>query len=285
MKFINNKIYLNDELYYTIYRRKNRIIFSPCKELKEMQKHFLNAIKLVYNLKLSTLETAKVHVNKKWILKMDIKNFYNSVPNTDIFDFVKEVCKNLTGTNSKSYFELVTIYEKLPIGAPTSAHIANACFEKIDKNIKEICVKSNVSYSRYVDDLTFSSNSKEDLNIIEKQVNQILSFNGYKVNSNKTKYISDNKRQEILGIVVNDNQTRLSYKVKKNIRTMLYKYVKTNTSPHLDLAITDCVNENQLRGYISYVKSVDKLYYARLKKYANKLEKRFNTEKLKLFKK
>ena len=135
MYFKNNKIFINEELYYIVFRRKGRLIFSPCAELKKLQRYFLNAIKLEYSLNLDVVKTAKVHVGQKWILKMDIKDFYTSIPTHQIKKFVCKVCRNIKLANINYYFELVTLNGKLPTGAPTSPHIANACFEPIEKEI------------------------------------------------------------------------------------------------------------------------------------------------------
>ena len=163
----SNKFYMNEECYYTIKRIKNRIIYIPCEELKSKQRYFLNAIKWVYPYKTDTLNCAKIHSGKKWILKMDIKNFYDSVPTNEIQRIIKKVCRRLNrNENIFSYFALVTINGKLPTGAPTSPHLANACFKGIDKEIKRFSEMYGVDYTRYFDDLTFSSYSKEILKII-----------------------------------------------------------------------------------------------------------------------
>ncbi|MBR3890328.1 RNA-directed DNA polymerase [bacterium] len=281
MYFKDNKVFIDAELYYTVTRRGKRIIFAPCKELKTLQRHFLNAIRWSYNLNLSTLDCAKVHTGKKWILKMDIKDFYSSVSSSAIQEFLLKVCNNIKYANVEYYYWLVTLYDKLPTGAPTSAHIANACFESIEKKIKNFCQIYDVTFSKYMDDLIFSSNSKDTLKIIEQRVEDLLDVNGYQINKQKTKYISDNKRQEILGIVVNDKSPRLPKELKRKIRSMIFKLAQT-ISPTIITSINDCVNEEQVRGYISYVKSVDKPYYDKLCEYNKKLVKQFKLDKLEI---
>lgn len=61
---------------------------------------------------------------------MDIKDFYNSVPYSDIEKFIRKVCTKIKNADTNYYLNLVTVDKKLPTGAPTSAHIANACFKK-----------------------------------------------------------------------------------------------------------------------------------------------------------
>ena len=276
---LSNKFYINEEYYYTIKRIKNRIIYIPCDKLKAKQRYFLNAIKWVYPYKADTLNSAKIHSGKKWILKMDIKNFYDSVPCYEIQKIIKKVCVRIKQyNNSLNYLSLVTINGKLPTGAPTSLHIANACFKKIDKEIMSRSSAFGIDYTRYVDDLTFSSYCKETLQIIEKKVTALLEFHGYKINSKKTKYISDNKQQNILGLVVNNYRVRLPKDFKRNIRAMLHSYVINicNSGIKDTKYLTwDTKRIKQLEGYISYIKHVDNHFYVQLKRYAKKLEHRY----------
>ena len=111
----SNKVHINDEFYYTIKRIKNRIIYIPCDELKAKQRYFLNAVKWVYPYKTDILNSARIHSGKKWILKMDIKSFYDSVPCHEIQKVVSKVCERINQyDNSFSYLSLVTINGKLP---------------------------------------------------------------------------------------------------------------------------------------------------------------------------
>lgn len=275
----SNKFYISDEYYYTIKRIKNRIIHIPCDELKSKQRFFLNAIKWLYPYKTDILNCAKIHSGKKWILKMDIKHFYDSVPSHEIQRVVSKVCRRINQNyNSFSYLSLVTINGKLPTGAPTSPHIANACFKRIDKDIMSASSAFGIDYTRYVDDLTFSSYCKETLEIVEKKVTALLAFYGYKINPKKTKYISDNKQQNILGLVVNNYRVRLSKDFKRKIRAMLHSYAiyicNSNIKDTKHLA-WDTKRIRQLEGYISYINHVDIKFYAQLKRYAKKLEQKY----------
>ena len=277
----SNKFYINDEFYYTIKRIKNRIIYIPCDELKAKQRFFLNAIKWLYPYKADTLNSAKIHSGKKWILKMDIKDFYNSVPSYEIQRVITSVCDRIKRyDNTISYLALVTVNGKLPIGAPTSPHIANACFRQTDRKIMSLNSVFGVDYTRYVDDLTFSSYSKETLRIIEKKVEEILNLNGYKINSKKTEYISDNKQQNILGLVVNNYRVRLPKDFKRKIRAMLHNYAVNQCNSTLKstkFLTWDIQREQQLSGYIAYIKHVDIIFYKRLKNYAENLERKYFT--------
>jgi len=272
-----NKIYINKEDYYTVLKIKNRVICSPSDSLKKKQRFFLNAIKWEYPYKLNILESAKIHTSKKYILKMDIKDFFASVPFKDIEEVIQTVLNRINKQDEIiNHIILTTINNKLPTGAPTSPYLAEACFKYVDKMIRDVSYLYNVDYTRYVDDLTFSSDYKESLKLIEKRVISILDDYGYKINKRKTKYISSNKQQNILGLVVNDNKIRLSNDFKRKIRAMLHQYcIYKSGSNDLKYLVWNKIKEQSLWGYFSYIKQVDKRYYYKLLDYKDKLFKKY----------
>ena len=274
----SNKVFISPGFYYTVFRINNRIILAPCEELKKAQRYFLNAVKWEYGLKIDTYKAAQIHTAKKWILKMDIKDFYNSVPYSDIKKFIRKVCTKIKNADTNYYLNLVTVDKKLPTGAPTSAHIANACFKKAEDEIRRFSNIYGVDFSRFMDDLTFSSNNKKLLQIIEKRVKNVLFFYGYKVNSKKTKYISQNKQQKVLGLIVNNKAVCISNEEKRKIRAALHNYVIAmaySTQKNLKHHIWTEKEISKLSGKIAYIKHVDYLFYIRLREYNKKLLEKY----------
>ena len=275
----SNKIFITKELYYTVLRIKNRIILAPCDKLKKEQRYFLNAIKRSYKLKQDTFNSAQIHTNKKWILKMDIKDFFNSVQYPSIKNFVIDVCDKIPNANAFYYLSLVTINDKLPVGAPTSSYIADYCFKDVENEIRKICRIYCIEFSRYVDDLTFSGYNKNVLKVIEKRVTNILFNYGYKINPKKTKYICRNKQQKVLGLVVNNNVVCISNEEKRKIRAILHNfaiYFSNNTIKDIKYRQWNDNEIEKMFGKIAYVKHVDKKFYEKLKIYKNKLSKKYN---------
>lgn len=270
-----NKIYLTQEFYYTVYRVGKRIILAPCEKLKQAQRFFKTAINWVYPLEMNTFNAAKIHCGKKYVLKMDIKDFYGSVPYPFIEQVVKNVCKRIKNADINYYLMITTVDDKLPTGAPTSAHIANACFSPVDKRIKNYANMLGVNYSRYMDDLTFSCDDKYLLNLVEKFVARTLGNFGYKLNERKTKYISDNKQQNVLGVVVNNKEVRLPKKLRKKLRAALHNYsiFKSSGAKQIDLKYRTWSEQSiaRLKGYLAYTKQVDEKSYNKLINYAKKL--------------
>ena len=275
MYFNQNKIYLTVELYYTVCRVGKRIILAPCEKLKQVQRFFKTAINWVYPLEMNTFNATKIHCGKKYVLKMDIKDFYGSVPYPFIEQVVKNVCTRIKNADINYYLMITTVDDKLPTGAPTSAHIANACFSPVDKRIKDYANMLGVNYSRYMDDLTFSCDDKYLLNLVEKYVTRTLGNFGYKLNERKTKYISDNKQQNVLGVIVNNKDVRLPKKLRRKLRAALHNYsiFKSSGAKQIDLKYRTWSEQSiaQLKGYLAYAKQVDEKNYNKLINYAKSL--------------
>ena len=273
--FNQNKIYLTQELYYEIFRIGKRVILSPCDKLKKAQRYFKTALNWTYPLKMDICKSSQKHCGKKWVLKLDIKDFYGSVPYEHIEHVVKNACKRIKNSDVNYYLMITTLNSKLPTGAPTSAHIANACFSPVDKRIRAYCNAFCVDYSRYMDDMIFSSDDKYLLNMVEKFVQKTLANFGYKLNNKKTKYISDNKQQNVLGLVVNNGMVRLPKDIRRNLRAMIHSYSvwKSSGSKEIDLKYRTWNEKSiaQLKGYLAYTKQVDKKSYDKLMKYAKNL--------------
>lgn len=256
------KKYITPWFYYEVYKTKNRIIHSPSKNLKKIQRLILNKyFKAFYEFD-SVLEAASKHCHKKWILKLDIKDFYNSINKDQIMQVLKRYVEESEITN---VYQMCILNDKLPTGAPTSPYIANLLLKDFDIDIRNVCKSLGISYSRYMDDLFFSTDKKQYvLSLIELQVLEKLKELGFKINIDKIKYISSNKRQQVLGLVVNNNKPVLTKNDKRKYRAYFYNLIsplKFNNAQKYEY------HEAEILGHLAYIKSVDINYYNKIRTY------------------
>lgn len=163
------------------------------------------------------------HVGKKYYLRMDIHAFFDSITTEQIQDVLSEFIQNKDVI--ACILEIVTLDKSLPQGAITSPSISNIVFRRIDQRILKYCQETNVTYTRYADDLLFSSN---DINFTEDRyfysmIKHILKSNGFESNCNKKK--TGESSINLSGFVVGEN-VHLSRKKLKNINTLLYYFRK-----------------------------------------------------------
>ncbi len=156
-----------------------RIIAQPAKELKYLQRlvcdKYLHPLPvhnacMAYKKNTNIRDNALVHVKNNFLLKMDFKDFFPSINPSDLLKHIEkhrpwEACIEDTFVIEKLFFYLPERHGplKLSIGAPTSPFISNTIMYEFDSSISEICNKNSVSYSRYADDIAFSTNKKDIL--------------------------------------------------------------------------------------------------------------------------
>ena len=101
----------------------------------------------------------------------------------------------------------IACYEgKLPQGAPSSPIITNMICNIFDMRLLRLAKKYKLDYTRYADDLSFSTNNKDFLNIEEQffeELSKEVERAGFSINDKKTRVQYKDSRQEVTGIVVN----------------------------------------------------------------------------------
>lgn len=237
IKYDENQVYatiMNKLSYYRqtkIPKKKGiRIIYDIEKnsELyymqKNLQKNFLSKVPLPICVKGFCKETSyndflKEHLNRKYYIRIDIKDFFDSITSQKIQENLQDLVK--TNEIIRIITNLCIYEDTLPQGAVTSPTISNIVFRRIDQRIIKYCQKFDVIYTRYADDLLFSSNKidfKEN-KWFYKKIKYILNQNGYKTNYSK-KHIE--KNQLCIGGFVVKEQISLSRNKLKNINKILY---------------------------------------------------------------
>jgi RNA-directed DNA polymerase len=273
-KMINYPNYL----HYEIKKKRGgrRHIFSPDSQLKAVQKtlnYFLQSYYLcvkpevvhgfVVNppyleMRCNIVENAKVHVGKKYVLNIDLKDFFPGINAKRVQAlFTKSSffqCNQQIGTA----ITLLTTYNgRLPIGAPTSPVISNFICYQLDCQLSEFSERHGLIYSRYADDLTFSSDAKfEEKTILE--ISALIESNHFKINEKKFRIISNFRRQTVTGLTVNE-KVNVDRKLLKKIRAMLH-----------DLSINGAEHATRQHFKWAYVKKKDvRLFIKRLEGYIN----------------
>ena len=118
--------------------------------------------------------------------------------------------------------KLCTRDHALPQGAPTSPYLSNLIFKEADSQIADYCKQLKIRYTRYADDLSFSGDFAEN-ELLDKVTNAIKNLN-LRINENKTKLMTPDKRQTVTGIVVND-KPQVNFNKRNVLRQAMY-YIK-----------------------------------------------------------
>ncbi len=168
------------------------------------------------------ISNAKRHQGKKYIFTTDLTNFFPSVNHKQVFEMF--ISFDFSPTVGRLLTKLTTYKGKLPQGAPTSPIVANLVFVKTGKRLQEIAKEYNLTFTSFVDDLTFSSPTdfKDKIpNILDAVVED-----GFKISHKKTNYKT--KLPTVTGVIVKNNSLDLpnEFKNKMNDETQSEERLK-----------------------------------------------------------
>lgn len=185
-----------------IQNKLNRKILSKIK----LPEHIQGSVKGKSNI-----SNAKLHRSKKFHFLTDLSNFFPFVTNKMVFNCLRSY--EFSPSVSHIITQLTTFKGHLPQGATTSSILANLVGLKFDVPIIEICQKNNIVYTRYVDDLTFSSNV--DFEHLTKEILKVINDQGFLYSHAKTLYKAG--KVEITGCLDKTNG-RLALTKKQQIK-------------------------------------------------------------------
>ncbi|MEE4557974.1 retron Ec67 family RNA-directed DNA polymerase/endonuclease [Bacillus velezensis] len=263
VKSINN-LYTSFEIH-----KKNggvRNIKAPLEELKDIQRKLAEALykhkkkKQGQKNKLShafeknkgIITNAEIHRNKRLVLNIDLENFFESFHFGRVRGFFTKNKNFLLPIEVATIIAQLSCYEgKLPQGAPTSPIISNLICGILDYRLLKITKKYKLNYTRYADDLTFSTNDKNFLNVQTKfyeEISNELIQAGFKINEKKTRLQYKDSRQTVTGLVVNSkiNVNRTFYKETRAMAHQLYKQGNFKIN-------SESADLNQLEGRFAFI--------------------------------
>ena len=262
-----------DNCYNTLeIPKKNgdiRTICVPNKNLKKVQKKLYNKLSTYYDeiktqnnftskishgfeKNRSIVTNAEVHKNKRYVVNLDLLDFFPSINFGRVRSyFIKNNYFEINDDIATILAQLTCYKGTLPQGAPTSPLIANMICNIMDIRILKIAKKYCLDYTRYADDLTFSTNNKYFLNDYDKfleDIKNIIHRSGFELNSKKTRLLFSNSRQEVTGLVVN-KKISVPKEYYKNTRAMAHSLYKNGY-----FLIDDEVGTiEQLEGRFSFI--------------------------------
>lgn len=249
-----------------------RVIEHPAKELKFLQRWLTDNLfahlpvhKSVYSYRagVGIRDHALVHARQSYLLRIDFANFFPSIKDSDIAKLLDENQERfpfrLTKLDVAVVCAIVCRNGHLTIGAPSSPILSNAVLYRADKYWTTSCKRRNVVYSRYADDLYFSTREPnilaDMLAKFEKYLQQ-LEFPRLQINRDKTVFTSRKRKRHVTGLVLtSDNKVSLGRKKKRWVRGLVYKYETGQLS-----------NEQTayLRGYLAFAQEVEPSFYRAL---------------------
>lgn len=265
---------------YTIPKRSSgqRVIAHPAKKLKILQRALVSILMpflnihdraMAYRKGIGIKHNATMHKNNEYILKIDFNDFFNSITPDMILEIFSKNNIELSSAEKKLIIKCF-FWNKtkridgklvLSVGAPSSPFLSNVLMFDFDEFFSNYCKENSIVYSRYADDITFSSSKKNVLFIIPDLVKKqlaILFKNKITINEFKTIFSSKAHNRHVTGVTINNNgELSLGRERKRFISALIHKFTLKTLS--LDQA-------QQLQGMISFASDIEPSFRLRMEK-------------------
>ena len=147
--------------------KKTRIINKPPKNIAILQSKLNHALSLVYKpkkcvhgfvRKKSIVTNAKNHCRKRHLLNVDLKDFFPSIHIGRVIGVLQKGPYNMGEKAAEVIAQICCLDSgELPQGGATSPIISNLICRRLDSQLTELAKEVKCQYSRYADDITFSS--------------------------------------------------------------------------------------------------------------------------------
>lgn len=223
-----------------------RLINAPNKELKLIQRRLanelyeyhtrlnkdkqINGVSQAFEKGKSIFTNAKIHRKKRFIINVDLENFFDNIHFGRVRGYlIKNKDFQLSEEVATVIAQLTCFKGSLPQGAPTSPIISNYICNIFDLRIIKLAKKYKLNYTRYADDLTFSTNEKyfmENWEDFMENLKKEVERAGFHLNEKKTRISYEDSRQEVTGVIVN-KKISIKREYYKNTRAMANNLYKT----------------------------------------------------------
>lgn len=227
----------------------------------------------------SIVTNAVTHVRRRWVLNVDLKDFFPTIHFGRVRGMLVAKPYKLGERAATAIAQLCCHKKRLPQGAPTSPVISNMICARLDSELRRLAELYGCRYTRYADDLTFSTNSKEFPTELAAHVDegtkaavgsalrQVIESNGFQVNAEKVRLQGLLTRQEVTGLVVNRRPNVRRHFVSQ-IRAMLHaweqygyeaaqnEFVNKYDTKHRPNSASDRIFEKTIRGKLAFLKQV-----------------------------
>lgn len=202
----------------------------------------------------STFTNAAVHVKKKLILHADIKDFFPTITTARLQNLFQTF--NIKPNIAETLAKFLTINGTLALGLPSSPLLANLVCLNLDKKLADLASAHNSQYTRYADDITFSSDTDLPLKI---EIQSILEEEGFILADEKFHHTKIGQSHFVTGLSVSDDKPRIPRKIKRQIRQELRFAKKFGLKDHLGRIKENSIQHavNRIDGTIRYINAVE----------------------------
>ena len=261
-----------------------REICAPVPHLKRIQRRLANKLKEIetvlegefttnrhvlshgFKPNLSIATNAQAHRGRRWVFNMDLADFFPSINFGRVYGFFLKNSRYGVSKTVATLIAQIACYEnRLPQGSPSSPVISNIVAHILDIRLHELAASLNCTYTRYADDLTFSTNEKgfpgaiakrsqdeDGVWKIGKKLKRTIKQSGFNINPKKTRMQYRISRQDVTGLVVNE-KVNIRTEYSRTARAMSHQLWTKGAAYQKDGKLKLAKTPEQVRGIMNFV--------------------------------
>ena len=262
--------------------KNSRILKIKCASAKIKQPSLSHG----FERKRSIITNAMMHLGQKYVFNIDLENFFGSFNFGRVRGFfIKNRNFELDPEIATTIAKIACYNNELPQGSPCSPVITNLITHSLDIKLAAIATKNSCTYTRYADDITFSTRKSEFPSFIaknqcgkflpSKKLRNEIDRSGFSINNSKTRNQSKDSRQDVTGLIVNKkpNTKKEYWRLVRAQCDHLFKngdFVEKNGGEEVK------GNINRLEGKLNFIDQLD--HYNRLRQ-TEKLNPKYQLKK------
>jgi RNA-directed DNA polymerase len=226
--------------------RGDRLIAQPAREVKAIQRWLvenelsdlpIHESATAFKTGSSIGQNAEKHVLNRYLFKTDFVDFFPSLKASDLESHIRMHVDGRFDADELRLIRRALHWHALPgsrelevcIGAPSSPFIANTLMYEFDSKVVEWCDSREIVYTRYADDLAFSTAVPDVLRGVLPMLLNVLASVHYprvRLNHDKNVWTSTKRNRTVTGLVLaNQGFVSLGHAKKRELRAMLHHFV------------------------------------------------------------
>lgn len=221
---------------------KVRLITAPDRRLKILQSKLAPLLDQLYRVRhpvhgfvpeRSVKTNAEAHGRRRFVVNLDLQDFFPTITENRVRGLL--VSLNVDARVAEIIARLCCVNNHLPQGAPTSPVISNMICYRLDMELMRIAKGARAIYTRYADDITFSSYQppaplfegalppvgRFSRDLLALPVRGRFQSNGFTINPDKSHYADRNSRRIVTGVKINAG-LNVDRRYVRQIRALLH---------------------------------------------------------------
>ena len=262
-----------------LQRKLADLLEHCCKQINEESKR---ADQMAHGFKKgrSIFSNATPHRNKRWVFNIDLENFFDTINFGRVRGFfIKDRDFSLNKHVATIIAQIACVNNTLPQGSPCSPIISNMIGHLLDIHLLKLAKQNGCHYTRYADDLTFSTSKPNFPSSIAVAVHSVpdqwtpgdelirlITHSRFSINPKKTRMQFKNSRQEVTGLIVN-KKVNVKSEYRRTVRAMVHRLLThgqfDRSARLVDGAGTHTLSKtpgtlDELHGMLGFIDSVDR---------------------------